>query len=80
MKKQIRLGLAAAAVVTMLGAPAVATAAPDGAEINPHSKTNGSIVNPFETNDMINPHGMTNGSVVNPFKGNDVINPHGVTN
>ena len=58
MKKQIRLGLAAAAVVTLLSVPAVATAAQDGSTTNPFT-TNGSVVNPFKGNEVINPHSIT---------------------
>jgi hypothetical protein len=60
MKKQIELGLVAAAIVTLLSAPAVASAAPDGSEINPHGRTNGSAITPLADNQVINPHGTTN--------------------
>ena len=72
MKKQMTLGIAAAAIVVLVGTPAMATAAPKDSTTNPHGQTNGAVINPFTANggalDTIS--GKTNGAVINPFKAN----------
>ena len=60
MKKQMTMGIAVAAVVVLLGTPAIATAAPKESTTNPHGMTNGAVTNPFKAN----------GDVTNPFTAN----------
>lgn len=84
MKKQLIMGIAAAAVVALLGTPAIAAAA-DGSTPDRYTRTNGvstpdryartndgSTTDRFaRTNGVVpNPFGRTNGVVPNPFKAN----------
>ena len=72
MKKQMTLGIAAAAIVVLVGTPAMATAAPKDSTTNPFGRTNGAVINPFtSTNgDQTDRYAKTNGAVINPFTAN----------
>jgi len=81
MKKQMTVGIAAAAVVVLLGTPAMATAASKDSTTNPYGRTNGAVINPFKANgDVTNPYGSkTSGDQIDPFTSTNgnLTNPYG---